>query len=126
MSSTDLLEIPPFVKDEMRKHLAFIRLIEAAQALLADETETAIASHKPPGMDWSDRLWRMEDADHAKLCIELRRALKEAVRLTGFHRVIVPNRDACEECGGDRGRFHFFGCSRKKVTVSNPDSKQGD
>ena len=73
------LEIPPFVRGEMRKAMAFGRLREAAQALLAENTETARHSYTVGGK-LCDADWRREDPEHFKICREVRNALREADR----------------------------------------------
>ena len=78
--SGGVLEIPPFVRDEMRKHMAFDRLIRAAQALLAENTDCAKASYSDPGKPFTDAAWRAEDAENFKVCREVRNALREAAR----------------------------------------------
>ena len=75
-----VLEIPPFVKGEMRKHMAFDRLIRAAQALLAENTDCARASYREPGKPFTDAAWKAEDAANFKACREVRNALREAAR----------------------------------------------
>jgi hypothetical protein len=67
---------PSDVRAELEKVMALGRLKKAAQALLEENTEVARASHRQPGIPWSDALWRREDPENARLCIELRRALK--------------------------------------------------
>ena len=76
----DALEIPPFVKGEMRKAMAFGRLREAAQALLAENTDTAKSSYGEPGKPFTDAMWKAEDSENFKLCREVRNALREAAR----------------------------------------------
>lgn len=73
------LEIPPFVRSEMRKAMAFGRLREAAQALLDENTETARHSYTVGGK-LNDADWRREDPEHFKICREVRNALREAAR----------------------------------------------
>jgi len=58
----------------------FRRLVEAAQALLDENTEVALNSFHGDG-PWSDAMWARGDERNALLCIELRRAL-HAVRPT--------------------------------------------
>jgi hypothetical protein len=82
--SGGLLEIPPFVKGEMRKHMAFLRLIDAARDLLAENTETAQSSYNEPGTKFTDARWKKEDPENFKLCREVRNALKEARRSLGL------------------------------------------
>ena len=74
------LEIPPFVRGEMRKAMAFGRLREAAQALLNENTDTAKSSYGEPGKPFTDAMWRREDPENFKLCREVRNALREAAR----------------------------------------------
>jgi hypothetical protein len=78
--SGGVLEIPPFVKGEMRKHMAFLRLIDAAKALLDENTEVARISYAAPGEKLTDAEWRREDEENFKVCREVRNALKEAKR----------------------------------------------
>ena len=68
---------PPHIKAALKKTFAIERLRRTAQALLEENTETAQSSYQQPGEPWSDAMWREGDARNAKLCIELRRALKE-------------------------------------------------
>ena len=78
--SGGLLEIPPFLKGEMRKYMAFTRLLAAAKALLAENTETAQTSYNEPGTRFTDAQWKKEDPENFKLCREVRNALREADR----------------------------------------------
>ncbi len=77
--SGGVLEIPPFVRGEMQKFMAFSRLRLAAQALLDENTETARHSYSVGGK-LSNLDWRREDPEHFKLCREVRNALREAAR----------------------------------------------
>ena len=56
------------------------RLVKAAQALLDENAEVALYSFREHnGKPWSDAMWLRSDERNARLCIELRRALKPAV-----------------------------------------------
>lgn len=72
--------IPPSVKAEIRKAMAFGRLREAAQALLDENTDVAQASYAVSGKPLTDADWRQEDERNFKLCREVRNALREAAR----------------------------------------------
>lgn len=72
---------PPDIKAALKKTFAIERLRKAAQALLDENTEVAQSSFRQPGEPWSDAMWREGDAENARLCIELRRALKEMANL---------------------------------------------
>lgn len=54
------------------------RLVMAAQALLDENTEVAMTSFQEHAGNprWSDAMWARGDERNARLCIELRRALK--------------------------------------------------
>jgi hypothetical protein len=65
---------------EMRKHMAFLRLINAAKALLAENTEIAQGSYNEPGTRFTDAQWKKEDPENFKLCREVRNSLREAAR----------------------------------------------
>jgi DnaJ-class molecular chaperone len=67
---------PPHIKAILKKTFAIERLRRAAQALLDENTEVAQSSYQEPGVPWTDAMWREGDAENARLCIELRRALK--------------------------------------------------
>jgi len=77
---TEALEIPPFVRSEMRKAMAFSRLRLAAQALLDENIDTAESSYCEAGKRFTDAMWRQEDPENFKLCREVRNALREAAR----------------------------------------------
>jgi hypothetical protein len=74
--SRDALSCPVDVRAQLEQVLALARLKKAAQALLEENTEVARASYQQSGTPWSDAQWRQEDPENARLCIELRRALK--------------------------------------------------
>lgn len=75
-ASPGALTCPAGVRAELEKVMALGRLKKAAQALLDENTAVARASYQQPGTVWSDTQWRQEDPENARLCIELRRALK--------------------------------------------------
>lgn len=60
-----------------RQARALKRLRRAAQALLDENEEVARASYTNSGREWSDDIWRAEDPDNARLCIQLRSALQQ-------------------------------------------------
>lgn len=73
--------VPQFLRDEMRKAIAFSRLRLAAQALLDENTEVANSSYRDAHADkLTDEMWRREDINNFKLCREVRNALREAAR----------------------------------------------
>lgn len=67
-------------KIALQRWFAVERLRQAARAILEENTEVAKSSFAQPGAPWSDAMWRSGDENNAKLCIELRRALKEIDR----------------------------------------------
>lgn len=72
----------------LRRWMAVDRLRRAASALLAENAEVAQTSYQNPmGGSWSDAHWLRADRENAKLCIELRRALKEMDRCFEQQRV---------------------------------------
>jgi hypothetical protein len=68
---------PPDIKAALKKTFAIERLRKAAQALLDENTEVAVNSYAGVGSVLTDAVWKKEDPGNAKLCIELRRPLKE-------------------------------------------------
>lgn len=64
----------------LRRWMAVDRLRRAAQALYAENFDVAQSSYALPNNSLTDAVWRREDAENAKVCIELRRALKEMDR----------------------------------------------
>lgn len=76
---------PAWVKASLKKTFALERLRKAAQALLDENTEVAEGSYRVWDFErkvwvWNDAAWRRSDPENAKLCIELRNALKEMAR----------------------------------------------
>lgn len=72
---------PPEIKAMLRRTFAIERLRKAAQALLDENTEVAETSYKEVhAAKFTNEMWRHEDPRNARLCIELRNALKELGR----------------------------------------------
>jgi hypothetical protein len=77
----DALQMPAYLRGALMEKAAFGRLQKAAQALLDENTEVAEASYKEAHADkFTDKMWRASDPRNARLCIELRNALKEVAR----------------------------------------------
>lgn len=77
---------PPAVKAALKKTFAIERLRRAAQALLDENAAVAEGSYRVWDFErkvwiWNDEAWRRSDPENARLCIELRRALKEMAKL---------------------------------------------
>ena len=73
---------PAWVKASLKRTFAIERLRKAAQALLDENTEVAKGSYRNWDFErkvwvWNDACWRHSDPENARLCIELRNALKE-------------------------------------------------